>query len=616
MPPPPPAAVGGGRAGASAAAAVDDAADSIAEATPGAGGTPPDSGDSGRQRKPEQGRRKGNPDHPRGGGGGGRGIPRSTAYASGALQDAGRLALAGFPNDPRGYDAVLARVRAARGLLAREFGRLGGEELGEQEEDERPEAAGGGCAAVVGRASRGRQRAVSAHAARCALLHAHGHNPFACAGCWLLPGRCVCAEARADLVLPHWSDPSNDEERVEADARTPARPPPLPVPVPLPPAVARVVVHAHHSEWRRASGTGCLAPLVLRGRRAAETDDEAGGDDGGGKETDQGGAEPPPPSPPSSPSSPPHVQCLMAGHAPHDAIVAAMVADPRWLPVLLFPRRAPGRGGGAGRRPRGEAAAAAATRAQAGAGDDGSGAEEDAAGEDGEEERGAEQDPQLDPAPSVTLDEAVALAIQMQQRQQQEEAPHHHPRKDDIDDDDDDPPAAARRSPPPPPLPLLLVVPDGTWQQARRLSLSYGPGGRYHDPRLRFLELPKEAVAAVAARGRPPASAAGSAAPAATTAAAPVTAAAAARTVSLLAPARLYRGAATNPQRVSTAEALAAALEGLESSRARAGGGGATADAGGAEEGARAAAAAVAAVVRGVQLKVRAVRRQGGKGDL
>jgi DTW domain-containing protein YfiP len=420
-----------------------------------------------------QGRRKDNPDHPRRGAKN-RNRPRAVALAPAALQDAARLALSGFPNDPQGYDAVLKRVHKSSEAFLREFG-----DLVDQEQQQ-----GKSNAAAAS------HRHEAARAARCAFHHAYAHNPFACAGCWLLPGRCICALASTEKA-------------------------------PLPQAVARVVVHAHHSEWRRASSTGVLAPLVLEG---------AGGD-----------------SPEAS------VLSLMAGHTPHDELMASMVADPRWLPVLLFPRRPPTGSSGAN----GDGEPAATTTAA---------------------------------APSASLDEIVALALELQRKKQQEEQN--------------------------PTLPLLLIVPDGTWQQARRLSLSYAaPGGKYYDPRLQFLELPSEAVAAVAARGREEEEEreegeeeeeqAPATTPPPPSSQQPQNHQ---RTVSLLAPARLYRGAAKCPQRVSTAEALAAALEGLEMARVRA--------AGGKEGDNSAAEAAVRAIVRAVQLKVAAVRRQSGKEKL
>jgi DTW domain-containing protein YfiP len=67
------------------------------------------------------------------------------------------------------------------------------------------------------------------------------------------------------------------------------------------PAAVSVAIHVHHSEWGKASNTGCLLPLILGGPEA-----------GGG-------------------------EVLLAGHAPHDARLLALLADPSVTTAVLWP---------------------------------------------------------------------------------------------------------------------------------------------------------------------------------------------------------------------------------------------------------------------------------------
>jgi DTW domain-containing protein YfiP len=426
--------------------------------------------------------------------------PRARGYAGAASQTSARLALCGFAGDPSGYDALLEQVRRSAEAYTREFGGvLSGDVSGEEEEEEEEEEEKEQKEEEEEQDHKKKRRA-AALAARSAFHHAFASNPFACAKCWLLPGTCICAQLR--------------------QMRTP-----LPTTHPV---VARIIVHCHHSEWRRASSTGCLAPLVLSS--------------GGGGEGDEN----------NNQVSEPQVQCFMAGHAPHDATVRSLVSDPRWLPVLLFPRR-----------------------------EQDEWKKKNHSKRRGDGPSSSPSSPPPPPPPPPPQNVTPAQAIQLAR------------------DHNNDSPK------------ILLIVPDGTWQQARRLSLNYAPGGQYHDPRLRFLELDSAMVAAVAARGGGGGGGGGGGQEdrgATTTAMTTSTSSQPQqqRTVSLLAPARLYRGAAKCPQRVSTAEALAAALEAL-------GGGG---GAGGGGGGGGGSPAASDALVRAVQLKVEAVRRQSNKSKL
>jgi DTW domain-containing protein YfiP len=122
---------------------------------------------------------------------------------------------------------------------------------------------------------------------RCAYIQEHRKSLFSCPRCWLQRGLCMCGECEAAAAV--LAAEAAAEAGVSSSGGAAGA------------SAVSVAIHVHHSEWGKASNTGCLLPLIL------------GGPESGGGEV------------------------LMAGHAPHDARLAALLAEPGVTTAVLWP---------------------------------------------------------------------------------------------------------------------------------------------------------------------------------------------------------------------------------------------------------------------------------------